>query len=98
MTRIRSVWTDAIGKVYNSRVFGNLTGVAWDGGLKVAAKNGWFAARPAGTENIYKIYAESFQGPEHLRRIQDEARAIVSDALAASPQQRGNRTSAFRLI
>ena len=57
------------------------------GGLKVAAANGWFAARPSGTENIYKIYAESFQGADHLRRILEEARTIVSDALAASPRK-----------
>ncbi len=50
------------------------------GGLKVTAENGWFAARPSGTEHIYKIYAESFRGPEHLRRIQDEAQAIVGAA------------------
>jgi phosphoglucomutase len=59
------------------------------GGMKVIAKNGWFAARPSGTENISKIYAESFQGAEHLRRILEEAQAIVSDALAASAQQPG---------
>jgi len=52
------------------------------GGLKVVAENGWFAARPSGTENIYKVYAESFLGTEHLRRIQREAQAIVSAALA----------------
>ena len=52
------------------------------GGLKVVAESGWFAARPSGTENIYKIYAESFQGAEHLHRIQEEAQAIVSAALA----------------
>jgi phosphoglucomutase len=57
------------------------------GGLKVSAQSGWFAARPSGTENIYKIYAESFQGAEHLRRIQEEAQAIVSDALAAPPEK-----------
>ena len=51
------------------------------GGLKVIAKSGWFAARPSGTENIYKIYAESFQGADHLRRIFEEAQTIVSDAL-----------------
>jgi phosphoglucomutase len=50
--------------------------------LKVVAKSGWFAARPSGTENIFKIYAESFQGAEHLRRIQDEAQIIVSKAIA----------------
>jgi len=53
------------------------------GGLKVVAENGWFAARPSGTENIYKIYAESFQGKDHLHRIQEEAQAIVSAALMA---------------
>lgn len=52
------------------------------GGLKVCTENGWFAARPSGTEDIYKIYAESFKGEEHLRQIQDEARAIVQSALA----------------
>jgi phosphoglucomutase len=48
------------------------------GGLKVITKNGWFAARPSGTENVYKIYAESFLGKEHLRRIQEEAQALIS--------------------
>jgi len=52
------------------------------GGLKVVAANGWFAARPSGTENIYKIYAESFKDEEHLRRIQADAQAIVSEAVA----------------
>jgi phosphoglucomutase len=52
------------------------------GGLKVIATNGWFAARPSGTEDIYKIYAESFRGEDHLRRIQAEAQAIVSQAIA----------------
>ena len=51
------------------------------GGLKVVTENGWFAARPSGTENIYKVYAESFQGAEHLRAIQSEAQAIVRAAL-----------------
>jgi phosphoglucomutase len=55
------------------------------GGLKVVAEHGWFAARPSGTENIYKIYAESFQGAEHLHRILAEARTIINAALAASP-------------
>ena len=50
------------------------------GGLKVVTENGWFAARPSGTEDIYKIYAESFIGLEHLRKIQDEARAMVTAA------------------
>jgi phosphoglucomutase len=53
------------------------------GGLKVVADNGWFAARPSGTEDIYKIYAESFQGADHLERILADAHAIVSDAIAA---------------
>jgi phosphoglucomutase len=56
------------------------------GGLKVSAESGWFAARPSGTENIYKIYAESFRGADHLRRIIDEAQRIVGDALAAAPR------------
>jgi len=50
------------------------------GGLKVVAESGWFAARPSGTENIYKIYAESFRGADHLRRILGEAQTIVNDA------------------
>jgi len=52
------------------------------GGLKVCTENGWFAARPSGTEDIYKIYAESFKDEEHLRQIQAEAREIVNTALA----------------
>jgi phosphoglucomutase len=52
------------------------------GGLKVAAQSGWFAARPSGTEDIYKIYAESFQGKYHLNRILEEAQKIVNDAIA----------------
>jgi len=59
------------------------------GGVKVMTKSGWFAARPSGTEDLYKIYAESFRGADHLRRILEEAQTIVSDALAASPQQPG---------
>jgi phosphoglucomutase len=51
------------------------------GGLKVVTNTGWFAARPSGTEDVYKIYAESFGGPDHLARIQEEARAVVSAAL-----------------
>ena len=54
------------------------------GGLKVITQNGWFAARPSGTEDVYKIYAESFLGEEHLRKIQEEAVAIVSTAFAAA--------------
>jgi len=51
------------------------------GGLKVTTASAWFAARPSGTEDVYKIYAESFQGPEHLVRVQDEARDVVAAAL-----------------
>jgi len=57
------------------------------GGLKVSSDTGWFAARPSGTEEIYKIYAESFSGHDHLRRIQDDARAIVAEALNGVPGQ-----------
>jgi phosphoglucomutase len=52
------------------------------GGIKVITKNGWFAARPSGTEEIYKIYAESFSGNDHLQRILKEAQAIVDRAIA----------------
>jgi phosphoglucomutase len=52
------------------------------GGLKVVTAQGWFAARPSGTEDVYKLYAESFRGHEHLRRIQDEAQALIGRALA----------------
>jgi phosphoglucomutase len=54
------------------------------GGLKVVTENGWFAARPSGTEHIYKIYAESFKGKDHLRQIQEEAQAIVNGAFQAA--------------
>lgn len=64
------------------------------GGMKVITQSGWFAARPSGTEDIYKIYAESFRGEEHLRRILAEAQAIVNDALTAParvPQQTASK-------
>ncbi len=54
------------------------------GGLKVVTENGWFAARPSGTEDIYKIYTESFLGPDHLRRLQEEAQALVLDVFRAA--------------
>jgi phosphoglucomutase len=57
------------------------------GGLKVVTKSGWFAARPSGTEDVYKIYAESFLGKEHLRRIQEEARAVISKTFATAAAQ-----------
>ena len=52
------------------------------GGLKVMTDFGWFAARPSGTEDVYKVYAESFRGDAHLERIIDEAQAVVGRALA----------------
>ena len=69
---IRSIMTDAPG---NSQPIG---------GVKVSAENGWFAARPSGTEDLYKIYAESFRGREHLQKIVAEAQSIVSAAMAGS--------------
>ena len=69
--KIQSIQTDAPGNG------------ASIGGLKVVTANGWFAARPSGTESIYKIYAESFRGEDHLCRILEEAQSIVKDALTA---------------
>ena len=63
------------------------------GGVKVIAKNGWFAARPSGTEEIYKIYAESFKGPDHLRRIVQEAQSIVDQAITTMPNAAGHGSS-----
>jgi len=54
------------------------------GGLKVVTKNGWFAARPSGTEEVYKIYAESFRGADHLKNIQEEAQALIAKAFASN--------------
>jgi phosphoglucomutase len=51
------------------------------GGIKVTTANAWFAARPSGTEDVYKVYAESFLGPDHLTRVQEEARSVVAAAL-----------------
>ena len=53
------------------------------GGLKVISRSGWFAVRPSGTEDVYKLYAESFTGTDHLGRIQEEAQAIIGRALRA---------------
>jgi phosphoglucomutase len=61
------------------------------GGIKVAAASGWFAARPSGTEAIYKIYAESFSGEEHLACIEAEAQAVVNQAFASAPPTIVNR-------
>ena len=52
------------------------------GGLKVTTENAWFAARPSGTEDVYKIYAESFRGPEHLAEVQEAAREVVNKVIA----------------
>ena len=52
------------------------------GGLKAVAASGWFAARPSGTEDVYKIYAESFRGQDHLRQIQTEAQAAIAGVFA----------------
>jgi phosphoglucomutase len=73
--KIQSVLTNAPG---------NGAGI---GGLKVIAESGWFAARPSGTEDIYKIYAESFLGADHLHRILEEAQTIVDGALSAPPER-----------
>jgi phosphoglucomutase len=54
------------------------------GGLKVVTANGWFAARPSGTESVYKLYAESFLGEGHLRRIQKEARELIAQTFAGA--------------
>ena len=59
------------------------------GGLKVVTAAGWFAARPSGTENIYKIYAESFKDQSHLNAIVSEAEGLVNDALTSSDPQYG---------
>jgi phosphoglucomutase len=52
------------------------------GGVKVVTRNGWFAARPSGTEDVYKLYAESFNGEEHLERILEQARELLDGVLA----------------
>jgi phosphoglucomutase len=63
------------------------------GGIKVIATDGWFAARPSGTEEIYKIYAESFLSQDHLRKIQEEAQSIVSETLSQSAHAAGTNKS-----
>ena len=86
-------WKDSRRSRFDSRTWGEkirtlLTHAPGNGaaigGIKVIAENGWFGARPSGTENIYKIYAESFHGEDHLRRILDEAQTIVDEALKAA--------------
>jgi phosphoglucomutase len=73
--KIESILTSALGN--NAPI----------GGLKVIAHSGWFAARPSGTEDIYKIYAESFKGAGHLHRILEEAQAMVNESLAITPKR-----------
>jgi phosphoglucomutase len=80
MITARELAGDPIAAVY-TRAAGNGQPI---GGVKVVSENGWFAARPSGTEDIYKIYAESFKGDAHLKQIQEEAQAIVNEALAAA--------------
>jgi phosphoglucomutase len=79
------IFTELAGeKIQNvlTRASGNDASI---GGLKVITESGWFAARPSGTENIYKIYGESFMGEDHLRQILKEAQMIVDDVLAETP-------------
>jgi len=73
--------TDLAGEKIEARLTQAPGNQAAIGGLKVVTRNGWFAARPSGTEDIYKIYAESFNGDDHLQRILEEAKAIVNAAL-----------------
>jgi phosphoglucomutase len=60
------------------------------GGIKVIAESGWFAARPSGTEEVYKIYAESFRGTDHLRRIQAEAQELIARVFKQAETKTGN--------
>jgi len=73
------------GELGGEPVLGRLTSAPGNGeplgGIKVIAESGWFAARPSGTEDVYKLYAESFKGPSHLARIQDEAQQILGPVL-----------------
>ncbi len=63
------------------------------GGLKISTKNGWFAARPSGTEDIYRIYAESFKNAEHLQEILEDAKRIINDALSSDHKNNTNNTN-----
>ncbi len=73
------------GQLAGEKITGALTTAPGNGapigGLKVVSASGWFAARPSGTEDVYKLYAESFRGPEHLAAIQREAQAIIAAVL-----------------
>lgn len=74
--------TELAGEAITARLVAAPGNGAAIGGLKVTTENAWFAARPSGTEDVYKIYAESFKGPEHLAQVQEEAKEVVSAALA----------------
>jgi phosphoglucomutase len=76
--------TELAGETINAKLTHAPFNGASIGGLKVVTQNGWFAARPSGTEDVYKIYAESFRGMEHLRRIQAEAQTIVNTTFKAA--------------
>ena len=86
-TRLSKLSPDAVvtSQLAGEPITDKLTAASGDGapigGLKVVTANGWFAARPSGTENIYKIYAESFKDQDHLDAIVSEAQGIVNDAL-----------------
>ena len=83
MTGDRVTATTLAGEAITARLTRAAGNNASIGGLKVTTANGWFAARPSGTEDIYKIYAESFKSEAHLQELLTEAGSIVTDALAA---------------
>ena len=70
-----------LGHIRSALVFDQLSRWMRYRGLKVTTESAWFAARPSGTEDVYKIYAESFKGAEHLAEVQEAAKQVVSDAL-----------------
>ena len=99
-TRLQKLSPDAVKEsdLAGERITAKLTRAPGNnapiGGLKVVAASGWFAARPSGTEDIYKIYAESFKSQAHLNAIVNEAQEMVNNALGASaavPQDRATR-------
>lgn len=99
-TRLQKLSPDAVKEsdLADERITAKLTRAPGNnapiGGLKVVAASGWFAARPSGTEDIYKIYAESFKSQAHLNAIVNEAQEMVNNALGASaavPQDRATR-------
>ncbi|MEZ5225265.1 MAG: hypothetical protein R2710_00930 [Acidimicrobiales bacterium] len=76
--------TDLAGETITGKLTSAPGNGAAIGGLKVTTENAWFAARPSGTEDVYKIYAESFRGAEHLAEVQDAARALVGEVLGGA--------------